>query len=54
MTTPLEPDADQVEAQHAKTLLELAGAYTRQALARTGKKRRRCPGSGRWPRRTGP
>jgi hypothetical protein len=27
------PDAEQVEAQHARTLLELAGVYVRQALA---------------------
>jgi regulator of replication initiation timing len=29
---PLEPDAEQVEAERARTLLELAAAYTRQAL----------------------
>ncbi len=29
---PFEPDAKQVEAQHARTLLELAGGYVRQAL----------------------
>jgi ubiquinone biosynthesis protein UbiJ len=27
------PDAEQVEAQRARTLLELAGAYVRQALS---------------------
>jgi hypothetical protein len=30
---PLEPDAAQVEAERARTLLELAGGYVRQALA---------------------
>jgi hypothetical protein len=29
---PFEPDAEQVEAQRARTLLELAGAHLRQAL----------------------
>jgi hypothetical protein len=30
---PLEPDAEQVEAQRARTLLELAAVHVRQALA---------------------
>ncbi len=30
---PFAPDAEQVEAQRARTLLELAGGYVRQALA---------------------
>lgn len=29
----LEPDAEQIEAQRARTLLELAGGYVRVALA---------------------
>lgn len=29
----LEPDAEQIEAERARTLLELVGVYTRQALA---------------------
>ncbi len=29
---PIPPDAEQVEAARAKTLLELAGSYTRIAL----------------------
>lgn len=29
----LEPDAEQIEAQRAKTLLELTDGYVRQALA---------------------
>ena len=33
MTAPtFEPDAEQVEAERARTLLELAGGYTRLAL----------------------
>ncbi len=31
-STPIEPDAEQVEAERARTLLELASAYTREAL----------------------
>jgi hypothetical protein len=30
---PFEPDAEQLEAQRARNLLELAGGYVRQALA---------------------
>jgi hypothetical protein len=30
---PIEPDAEQVEAQRARSLLELAGVYVREALA---------------------
>lgn len=30
---PLLPDAEQIEAERARTLLDLAGAYVRQALA---------------------
>jgi predicted RecB family endonuclease len=30
---PLERDTEQIEADRARTLLELAGAYVRQALA---------------------
>jgi predicted RecB family endonuclease len=33
LTETLEPDVEQVEAQRARTLLELAGGYVRQALA---------------------
>ena len=32
-TRTIEPDAEQVEAGRARTLLELVGAYTRLALA---------------------
>jgi hypothetical protein len=32
-TTQVAPDAQQVEAERARSLLELAGSYTRQALA---------------------
>jgi hypothetical protein len=34
MTAPtLEPDAEEVEAERARALLEMASGYTRQALA---------------------
>lgn len=33
LETALLPDAEQVEAERARTLLELAGVYVRQALA---------------------
>jgi hypothetical protein len=32
-TTQVPPDAEQVQAEQVRSLLELAGAYTRQALA---------------------
>jgi hypothetical protein len=32
MSAAIEPDAEQVEMQRARSLLELAGGYVRQAL----------------------